>query len=128
MVHRHKHALQMEEKRLNNVAAGLVSERFPTVSAIVIHMTYYRKAVIPLLMVRTVNMVPTTYAYFKMDCMVKGCDSGGFDLTSVVANMVKTGKKACKGSLKCRGNIDALPSSHASIDYEAVIEYQGINT
>lgn len=126
MVHRHKHALQMEEKRLNNVAAGLVSERFPSVSAIVIHMTYYRNAVIPLLMVRTVNMVPTTYAYFKMDCMVKGCSSGGFDLTPVVTNMVKTGKKVGKGSLKCHGNIDAVPSSHASIDYEAVIEYQGI--
>ena len=116
----------MEEKRLNNVAAGLVSERFPAVSAIVIHMTYYRKAVIPLLMVRTVNMIPTTYAYFKMDCMVKGCSNGGFDLTPVVTNMVKTGKKACKGSLKCHGNIDAIPSSHASIDYEAVIEYQEI--
>ncbi len=114
----------MEEKRLKNVEAGLVSERFPTVSTIVIHMTYYRKAVIPLLMVRTVNMVPDTYAYFKMDCMVKGCSDGGFDLTPVVLNMVKSGKKASRGSLKCHGNIDALPSSHASIDYEAVIEYQ----
>jgi hypothetical protein len=113
----------MEQKRQNNAAAGLVSEQFPSVSGIVIHMTYYRKAVIPLLMVRTVNIAPTSYAYFKMDCMIKGCDGGGFDLTSVVANMVKTNKKVKKGALVCQGNVDTLSADHASIEYETVIEY-----
>jgi len=122
--HRHNHALKMELKKQANLAAGLLSDRFPSVSGIVIHMTYYREAAIPVLMVRTINIYPTSYAYFKMDCMIKSCNGGGFDLTSIVANMVKTREKARKGSLICHGNVDALPSEHASIDYETVIQYK----
>ncbi|NJD56166.1 MAG: hypothetical protein FIA94_07160 [Nitrospirae bacterium] len=122
--HRHNYALKMELKKQVNIAAGLVSERFPSVSGIVIHMTYYREAATPVLMVRTINIYPTSYAYFKMDCMIKSCDGGGFDLTSVVANMVKTHAKVKKGSLVCNGNVDALPSGHASVDYETVIQYK----
>jgi hypothetical protein len=114
----------MELKKQLNVDAGLVSDRYPTVLGIVIHMTYYRKAAIPLLMVRTVNIFPTSYAYFKMDCMIKSCDGGGFDLTSVVADMVKTHKKVGKGAIVCHGHIDTLPTEHASIEYETVIRYR----
>jgi hypothetical protein len=114
----------MELKKQVNIAAGLVSDRFPAVSGIVIHMTYYRKAAIPLLMVRTLNIYPTSYAYFKMDCMIKSCDGGGFDLTAIVANMVKTRTKVKKGALVCHGNVDAIPSEHASITYETVIQYK----
>ncbi|MBU4320600.1 MAG: hypothetical protein Q8N12_06530 [Thermodesulfovibrionales bacterium] len=126
--HRQNYALKMELKKQINVAAGLVSDRFPTVSGIVIHMTYYRKTAIPLLMVRTVNIFPTSYAYFKMDCMIKSCDGGGFDLTSIVANMVKTHKKVRKGAIVCHGTIDTLPSEHASIKYETVIRYKRVST
>lgn len=124
MANRYSYALKLEQKKQITITAGLVSERFPAVSGIVIHMTYYRKAAIPLLMVRTLNIFPTSYAYFKMDCMIKGCDGGGFDLTAVVANMVKTHKKVKKGALACNGNIDTLASEHASIEYETVITYR----
>ena len=124
MANRHNYALKMELKKQNNVAAGLISERFPAVSGMVIHMTYYRKAANPVLMVRTLNIFPTSYAYFKMDCMIKGCDGGGFDLTAVVDDMVKTRKKVSTGALVCCGNVDALASEHASIEYETVIEYK----
>ena len=121
--HRQNYALKMELKKQDNIAAGLVSERFPTVSSMVIHMTYYRQAVVPVLMVRTINIYPTSYAYFKMDCMIKSCDGGGFDLTSIVANMVKSQTKVRKGALVCNGNVDALPAEHARIEYETVIHY-----
>lgn len=75
-------------------------------------------------MQRTVNIIPASYALFKMDCMIRGCDGGGFDLTSVVADMVKTHKKVKKGALECCGNIDDLHSGHASIEYETVIKYK----
>jgi hypothetical protein len=114
----------MELKKQNNIAAGLVSERFPAVSGMVIHMTYYRKAHIPLLMVRTINVFPTSYAYFKMDCMIKGCKGGGFDLTSVLAGMIKMHRKESKGIISCRGNNEALEADHARIEYEAVIQYK----
>ncbi|MCX5716877.1 MAG: hypothetical protein NTW44_00920 [Nitrospirae bacterium] len=126
--HRQNYALKMELKKQGNIAAGLVADRFPTVSGIVIQITYYRKAAIPLLMVRTVNIFPTSYAYFKMDCMIKGCDGGGFDLTSVVTNMVKTHKKMRNGSLNCSGTADAVESDHARIEYETVIQYKKVST
>jgi hypothetical protein len=118
------YALKMELKKQNNLAAGLVSDRFPAVSDIVINMTYYQKGEKPVLMVRTVNIVPTSYALFKMDCMIRGCDGGGFDLSPVVSHMVKTHKKVSKGALECCGNIDNHASDHASIKYEAVIKYK----
>jgi hypothetical protein len=124
MMKRNDYALKMELRKQNNLAAGLVSDRFPAVSDIVINMTYYQKGERPVLMVRTVNIVPTSYALFKMDCMIRGCDGGGFDLSSVVSNMVKTHKKVSKGALECCGNIDNSASDHASIKYEAVIKYK----
>jgi hypothetical protein len=121
---RNDYAVRMELKKQNNLAAGLVSERFPSVSDIVINMTYYQKGERPVLMQRTVNIIPASYALFKMDCMIRGCDGGGFDLTSVVADMVKTHKKVKRGDLECCGNIDDLHSGHASIKYETVIKYK----
>lgn len=123
--HRHNHAARMEQKAQTNQAAGLVSEKYPAVSGIVIHMTYYRKAAIPLLMVRTLNIYPTSYANFRMDCMTKGCDGGGFDLTASIASMVKSRTKVSRGSIICHGKINALSARHAHIEYETVIKYTG---
>ena len=125
-MNRRDYVAKRELKNQNNIAAGLVSEQFPSVSGMVIHMTYYRKAVIPLLMVRTLNIFPTSYAYFKMDCMIKDCNGGGFDLTSAVAGMVQAHKKEGQGTLICRGITDAVGSDHASIEYKAVIQYRKV--
>jgi len=113
----------MELKRQNKCAAGLISERFPEVTDIAIHMSYYQNGSNPLLMVRKVNIFPTSYAYFKMDCMIKGCEGGGFDLTPVVKGMVKERKKEKKGALDCRGKLEDLAGDHARVEYEIVIRY-----
>jgi hypothetical protein len=123
MANRQQYAAKMELRKQNKFAAGLISERFPGVAGIVLHMTYYQNGNNSVLMVRTVNVFPTSSAYFKMDCMIKGCDNGGFDLTSVVDGMIKTGKKTKKGSLSCCGKVDAGVSEHASVDYDIVIKY-----
>jgi len=59
-----------------------------------------------------------------MDCMIKGCSGDGFDLTSVVAGMVKSEKKEGKGTITCNGKIDLLEPGHASIEYQAAIRYK----
>jgi len=123
MAHKQNYMEKMELNKQLRLASGLVSERFPDVSDIVIHMTYYHKGVNPILMVRTVNFFPSGYAYFNMDCMIKDCVDGGFDLTSVVNDMVKHRKKLGKGKLVCKGKNDALASDHASITYEIRIHY-----
>jgi hypothetical protein len=123
MAQRQNYAERTELNKQRRVAAGLVSERFPQVSDIVMHMTYYQKGVNPVLMVRIVNFFPTDHAYFNMGCMIKGCIDGGFDLTSAVTNMIKHHKKSAKGKLVCNGKGDSLTSDHASIDYEITIKY-----
>lgn len=104
-------------------SAGLVSEHFPHVAEIIIHMTYYQKGPNPVLMRRTINILPASCAYFKMDCMIKGCDNGGFDLTPVIIDMVKTLKKTKKGNMVCNGKTSTNSTDHASIDYDIAIKY-----
>ena len=114
----------MELKRQNKFAAGLISEHFPEVSDIAIHMTYYQNGTNPLLMVRKINIFPTSFAYFKMDCMIKGCEGGGFDLTQAVKGMIKARTKVKKGSLDCRGKLEAVDGGHARVEYEIAVRYK----
>jgi hypothetical protein len=123
MAHKQDYMVRMELNKQRRLEAGLVSERFPDVSSIVVHMTYYNKGINPVQMVRVINLFPTAYAYFKMECLIKGCIDGGFDFTSVIKNMIKNHKKLGKGKLVCKGKNDDLPSDHASIAYEINIQY-----
>jgi hypothetical protein len=123
MVHKQNYSARRELNRQNRLATGTLSERFPNVSEIVIHMTYYQKAVNQLLMLRTVHVLPVDSAYFNMECVIKGCVEGGFDLTSVISSMVKARKKVGKGTLVCCGKTDTLAPDHASICYEIEIQY-----
>lgn len=123
MVHRQNYVENMEQNRQRKLAAGLISECFPKVSDIIIHMTYYQKAANPVMMNRIINFWPSQYAYFNMDCMIKGCVDGGFDLTSVIAKMIKNRKKSEKGKLTCNGKSDTLSSDHASVTYQINVKY-----
>ncbi len=126
MSYRQNYLERIELKKQHRIAAGLVSECFPEVSDIAVHMTYFHKGANPILMVRKVNYWPSRHAYFNMDCMIKGCVDGGFDLTSVISKMIRNHKKSEKGKLLCDGNIDTLASDHASIAYQITIKYNKI--
>jgi len=123
MANRNNYAAKLELKKQNKTAAGLISEQFPQVAGMVIQMTYYQDRANPLLMVRTVNVFPTSSAYFKMDCMTKGCEDGGFDLSPVVRGMIKEKKKGKKGRIECRGKSGAVTAGHASVEYDISIRY-----
>jgi hypothetical protein len=115
---------KQELKKKSLLAAGLVSERMPTVSSIVLRMTYLQRATYePVLMKRTVHFRPTDYACFHMDCMREECTNGGFDLTSVITGLVKSRKKSVAGKIACSGKSEGLRLGHASIAYEVSIEY-----
>lgn len=113
----------MEQNKKSRLESGLLSERFPRVRTILIRMTYYQEGFNPVLMLRTVHMLPKDPAYFNMECIIKGCENGGFDLTRIVAGMVKENKKVARGRLRCNGKADSLTSTHAHVDYEIGIEY-----
>ncbi len=123
MANKQSYLEKLEVIRSNQLAAGLISDRFPAVSGIIFHMTYYQKMTSPVLMVRTVNFFPSDYACFHMECMREGCANGGFDLTPVVQRMIKNHRKSEKGKIVCKGSGDKLASGHASIVYEVSIQY-----
>src|SRR6266508_3764195 len=103
MAHKQNYTALAELNRQKKLAAGLLLERFPSVSSIVIQMTYFQKGPNPVLMLRIVNILPKDAAFFNMECVIRGCDGGGFDLTSVMADMVKAHRKVAKGKLSCCG-------------------------
>ena len=128
MANKQHHSVKAELIKQSKLAAGLVSERFPKVKSLVINMTYYQQGVNPVLMLRTINVLPTTYAYFNMECMIRDCVDGGFDLTPIITRMVKGLKKTVKGKLVCKGKSDGLEADHASILYEITIRYNNKKT
>ncbi len=119
---RQNHLERQEQMKKKKMKAGLVSERFPGVSGIVFRLTYYQRGQQPALMVRTMNFVPADYAYFHMDCVRDECTNGGFDLTPVVAGLVKERKKIAKGKICCCGKNQSLGPAHASIAYEISVK------
>ena len=123
MAQRQNHAMTMDLLKQKKIAAGLVSDCFPEVSGMVIVMTYFREGLNPVLMLRTVNVFPTAYVYFNMECMINGCTDGGFDLSPVIKEMVEKHNKLKKGTLFCKGKNADLASDHAHIDYEITIKF-----
>ena len=120
-------AAKMEQKKQDRLDAGLVSDRFPEVLGMVLNLTYYRKVMNPVLMIRTVNVFPDSYAYFHMECMIDGCVNGGFDLTSQISSMVRNRKSSEKGTLLCSGEANLAGSDHASVSYEISIRYHKLS-
>jgi hypothetical protein len=118
-----------DRQKLNQekIDAGLVSEKFKNISAIEIKMVYYRKTVYSddeqILMLRTVNISPDSYAYFYMQCMNNKC-SEAFDLTKIIKGLIKNRKKHGTGKLFCTGKGPDLPTGHAHIHYVINIKYK----
>ena len=113
----------MELKKQERLKAGLLSKKYPNVSGIVLHMTYYNNSENPLLMQRTVNVFPSSYAYFIMECMTKTCEEGGYNLSRIISKHIKLKKKVVRGEMVCKGKIDKAPMDHASVSYEINITY-----
>ena len=122
-MNRQDYLAKKELNKQHRVDAGLIAEHFPGVSGIVIQMMYYRKLSTLAPIVHTVNFFPSSHAYFHMECMMKECIDGGFDLTSVIATMFKKHEKLIKGKMVCNGKNDSLSSNHARISYEISIRY-----
>ncbi|MDA8433363.1 MAG: hypothetical protein M0Z60_10445 [Nitrospiraceae bacterium] len=108
------------ERNQQRIDAGLVAAQFPQVAQIVVNMTYNQKGIKQAL-ARTVNFFPSSYAFFRVDCLSKDCLDGGFDLTPVITGMIGNRKKVAKGDLSCEG--ESPSSGHSAIIYEVSIQY-----
>jgi len=123
MAQREDYLKKMDLKNKAKIESGLVSERFPNVNTIKLQMTYYHNSENPVLMQRTVNVFPTSHAYFNMECMVRGCEGGGFDLAPVVKKQIKQKKKSSKGKMVCKGKVNEQSKDHAHITYEISVAF-----
>lgn len=111
---------QLKEKRLS---AGLVSDRFPQLSSMVIHIKHYDEQMAkPLFMDRIINVFPESYAYFDMACLTEECE-GTFNLLPVISVMVRDHQTLVKGKIECPGN-KKFRTGHAHIKYEIKILYK----
>lgn len=108
------------ERQQRKLDAGSMVAKFPEVTGIVINMIYSQRGILKSLP-RVVNFFPGSSALFRIDCLNKGCVSGGFDLTQVITGMIRNRRKAAKGDLSCEG--DGPSDDHSNITYEVAIQY-----
>jgi hypothetical protein len=114
-----KNAARLERQQ-RKLDAGFMVAQFPEVTGIVINMIYSQRGILKSLP-RVVNFFPGSYALFRIDCLNKGCASGGFDLTRVITEMIRNRREAAKGDLSCEG--DGPAADHSTITYEVAIQY-----
>jgi hypothetical protein len=122
MTNREKNVVKMERMQ-QRIESGMVSEHFPGVSSIVIHVTNSYKGIIPETLLRTFNFWPNSYAHFDIECLSEECRDGGFDLNRIITVMIRNHKEAEEGELMC--NSSNLSSDHSCIYYKVSILYDG---
>lgn len=115
-----RNAAWMERQR-QILAAGLVSERFPSVSSIVVTMNYNRGRNSALL--RTLNFYPGSPAFFKVSPLGDEGADGAPDLTNFISRMIGAHQGSAKGEVSGGRGDEVIV--HPNVEYEVAITYQG---
>lgn len=97
----------------------LICERFPDVAHIIVNMKYRGTGVSSLR--RILNFYPENRFFFKMNCLGKGCDHGGLNLTRVITSMIRKRQRSTRGDLKFTNKVPFV--DHADISYRVSIKY-----
>jgi hypothetical protein len=108
-----------EERKRQMLAAGLVSDRFPEVSSIVVTIDYSRGSFSAVH--RTMNFYPGSQAFFKISSLGEESDAGGLDLTRFIHKMIGSHAKSAKGAYN--GGRKDPDLVHQNVDYEVAITY-----
>ena len=122
MTYREKCDARMERTQ-QRLDTGLISKRFPEVSSIVVDMKHRREGITAILLLRTLNFLSDSHAYFHVECLNRDCRdcTEGFDLEQVVTAMVRSHAFSREGELDCKGN--GLTSGRVNINYKVTIQY-----
>jgi len=108
------------ERNQNMLDAGFVSAHFPGVASIVISMMYKQNGLAKPIQ-RVINFFPSSYAFFKVDCLSSDCVDGGFDMDQIINTMIRNRRESSKGELVC---VDSgSRPNHSNIAYEVAIQY-----
>jgi hypothetical protein len=114
------------ERMQDRQDAGLISQRFPEVSSIVVDMEHKTKGITAIRLVRTLNFSSDSHAYFRVECLNRDCKdcTDGFQLDQVVAAMIRNHASLKEGELNCEG--DGITSRHVNISYKVTIQYHAL--
>jgi len=99
--------------------AGSIASNFPEVANIDMQMTYNQTGSKSIL--RNFHFTPSSYAFFRINCLRKDCMDGGFDLTQVITGMIRTRRVNAKGTISCEGTDSS--TNHSAINYDIAIQY-----
>ena len=117
VVYQSKQSAEAEARRLQELEAGLVSERFPKVKKIRLEVRFHDATGAQVQ--RRIRELPRdAYALFDMKCPL---DATPLDLKTIVTRMVHDREKKKSGEAKCAGG---LADSHHSAAFQIEIEYQ----
>lgn len=108
-----------EERKRQMLDAGLMADRFPDVSSIIVTMDYSRGTFSAVH--RTMNFYPGSPAFFKISSLGEGSDEGGLDLTRFIHKMIGSHQKLAKGAFNGDRKDPAIV--HPNVDYEVAITY-----
>jgi hypothetical protein len=108
------------ERMQERIDSGFLSKHYPEVESIVISMIYNQRGIGKPIH-RIVNFSPGSYAFFKINCLSRGCDDGGFDLSHIINGMVRNHRESAKGKLTCES--DRLPVNHSDIEYDILMKF-----
>ena len=89
------------ERTQQRLESGLISEHFPQVSSIVIKVTNSYNGINMNDILRIFNFLPSSYAYFNIECLSESCCDGGFDLDQVITMMIRSHRDSGEGELDC---------------------------
>ena len=111
------------ERMWDRQGAGLISQRFPEVSDIVIDMEHNRDGISTMYLLRTLKFFSDSHAYFRVECLNRDCRdcTDGFHLDQVVAGMIRDHMSSKEGELHCEGN--GITSRSVNINYRVTIQY-----
>jgi hypothetical protein len=102
--------------------AGLISQRFPGVSSIIVDMEHNKKGISAIHLLRTLTFFSDSHAYFRVECLNRDCKdcTEGFHLDQVITAMIRNHTSAKAGELNCDGN--GITSRHVNISYKVTIQ------
>jgi hypothetical protein len=102
-------------------AQGTISELYPEIARILLFAAFEEADSESEPNYQQIIFTPQSEAIFRLDCSREECVGGGFDLTKVVAEMVKNresrvhGKLACEGTLRSGGRCCSLKADYRII-------------
>lgn len=110
-------------------ASPLISQKYPNVKSLIIEQTFHDDSGTEQIAQTRWNVpIDTTRAYFYIDCRMRECIDGGFDLTQAVISTIENGETRSSGRLVCQGWQDKERAGqfHCLTDlvYQIEVNYQ----